>query len=101
MSHFTPGPWELSVSNRPEGVHYIIDESSQNAQIADVTYCCTAEWTRANALLIANAPRLYNALENLIAALPATELAWRKEFDEAMYAVMAANGITAQSTSLV
>ncbi len=68
MSKHTPGPWNYHVDNQSEYTHTItaVSRPATSPIIADVVKHPSSE---ANARLIASAPELLEALENIVDAL--------------------------------
>lgn len=64
---WTPGPWQAR--QRSDGAWLVVATDEYETSVT-VTYATTRQRPRDNATLIASAPDLYDALDQLIAELP-------------------------------
>ncbi len=76
MANFTPGPWEMARVDLL-GMRFAVREKKDNGQVL-VTHTFDGQEAEANALLMATAPEMYNALKMVHKACGPSEI-WQGE----------------------
>lgn len=88
---FTPGPWRDTFHDAPYGIDHVIKAAATKDE-PHGAWIANASRNEANARLIAEAPRLYAALEALVEAVSAPTIIFNAAMDQARAALVAARG---------